>query len=234
MGRAEGQDPPKGEIDMVNVKVKKILIPTDFSECSEAAMGYAISLAQDFQAQVFLLHVLGPPISGLDFSLMQSGTLPGLRQKLVEMMQQSVDCMRGLGIEAEGHFVTGVPSFEIIKAAKTHGADLIIMGTHGRTGLAHILMESTAERVIQRAPCPVLALKAEARPSISMRAKGQAEQQAHEAGGIVTSKGVPFCHLCAQPSQDIICETCRIRVQAEAFERKQRVEKEGRVEIGRR
>jgi len=220
---------------MVNSKVKSILVPTDFSECSQAAVEQAVSLAQTLHVPIFLLHVMEPPVYGLDFSLMHPAILPVVRHKLVEMMQQVVDRMKNEGIEAEGHFVTGVPFVEIIKAAKKHEADLIVMGTHGRTGLAHVLLGSTAERVIQRAHCPVLTVKAVKQPSTPVEKEEVMVGGAHSTSSDISGgKSVTFCHLCAQPSEDIVCEACKIRVQAEAFERKQRIEKEGHVETGRR
>ena len=220
---------------MISFKVKRVLVPTDFSDCSQEAMEYAIPLAQALQAQVFLLHVMEPPVYGLDFSLTHPGTSHSVRQKLVEMIQQSVDRMRELGIEAKGNLVTGVPFVEIIKAAKKHEAGLIVMGTHGRSGLAHLWLGSTTERVIQRAHCPVLTVKREEQPSIPLEKEGLMEEEARSVmKDVPKASGVTFCHLCGLPSQDVICEACKIRVQAEAFERKQRVEKEGRVESGRR
>jgi nucleotide-binding universal stress UspA family protein len=168
-------------------KFKKILVPTDFSECSKAAMDHAMSLAQTFQAQIILLHVMEPPVYGLDFSLMHPGALPIVRQKLMEMMEQSVDVMKDQGIVAEGHFIMGVPFLEIIRAAEKHNADLIVMGTHGRTGLSHILLGSTAERVIQRTPCPVLTVKGTVRHS-AVDKQGESEQQAQVAAGIAVGK----------------------------------------------
>jgi len=215
---------------MINAKAKRILVPIDFSACSEAAMGYAISLAQSFQAQVFLIHVMEPPAYGLDFTLTHPGVPVEVKQKLVDATKQSVEKMKKMGIDAEGHFVMGVPFVEIIKAAKKHEADLIIMGTHGRTALAHLLLGSTAERVIQRADCPVLTVKAEKPSSIPEKKEKPIEEQARSVmENLPADRGVTFCHLCGQPSKDIICEACKIRVQAEAFERKQRVEKEGRL-----
>jgi len=220
---------------MINTKTKRILVPIDFSACSDAAIEYAISLAQSFQAQVFLMHVLEPPAYGLDFSLTYPGVPVEAKQKLIEAIKQSVEKMRKLGIDAEGSFVMGVPFIEIIKTAKKHEADLIIMGTHGRTALAHLLLGSTAERVIQRAHCPVLTIKAEKSASTPEKKEKSIEQQARSAmEDLPVDRGATFCHLCGQPSRDIICEACKIRVQAEAFERKQRLEKEGRSESGRR
>jgi nucleotide-binding universal stress UspA family protein len=225
----------RGGAKMVSTPVKRMLVPTDFSDCSQAAVEYAVSLAKDFQAQVFLLHVMEPPVYGLDFSLMHPGVLPNIRHKLVEMMQQCVDQLGGEGVEAAGDFVIGVPSVEIIKAAKKREADLIVMGTHGRTGLSHIMLGSTAERVIQRAHCPVLTVKAIKPPLRPAEKEETVMEGSHPTiDETPVSKGETFCHLCGQPSQEIICEACKIRVQAEALERKQRIEKEGRVETGRR
>ncbi len=219
---------------MISVKVKRMLVPTDFSDCSQEAMGYAVSLAQAFQATVFLLHVMEPPAYGLDFTLTPPDVAPDVRQRLVERMEQWVDRMKNLGIEVEGHLVGGVPFVEIIKAAKRHEADLIVMGTHGRTGLAHLWLGSTAEQVIQRSHCPVVTVKAARQPSLSLEKEQPIEEARSVTGEVPADKGVTFCHLCGQPSKDIICESCKIRVQAEALERKQRIEKEGRVEVGRR
>ena len=216
---------------MINEKVKKLLVPTDFSDCSQKAVEYALSLARAFQAEVFLLHVMEPPAYGLDFSLTHPGVPVEVKQKLAETIKQSVEKMKKLGINAEGYFVIGVPYVEIIKAAKKHEADLIVMGTHGRTGLAHFWLGSTAERVIERADCPVLTVKPATKPLLSLEKE---EQTRSALKNLPADRGATFCHMCGQPSKDIICEACKIRVQAEAIERKRRVEKEGRPESGRR
>jgi nucleotide-binding universal stress UspA family protein len=220
---------------MVSTRIKRILVPTDFSDCSQAAVEYAVFLAKDFQAQIFLLHVMEPPVYGIDFSLINPGVLPGMKTQLLKMVQEIVDRMREEEIEAVGDFVTGVPATEIIRAAKKQVADLIIMGTHGRTGFAHAMLGSTAERVIQRAHCPVLTIKAfkqAAKPKEETKAVGAGASPA--GGETVGDKDTTFCHLCGKPSQDIVCEPCKVRVQEEAFDRKQKAEKEGRVETGRR
>lgn len=211
--------------------MKRIMVPTDFSDCSESAVDHAVDLAQRFGARLLLLHVLEAVVYGVDFTLTQPTASSDLRQRLIELMQERVEGLRRGGIDAEGHFVTGIPSSEIIKAAQKHEVDLIVMGTHGRTGLAHVLLGSTAERVIQRAHCPVLTVKLKKQAEIPASVKEKA-LQAKEAIGI--TRGVTYCHLCAQPSEDIICEACKVRVQAESFEHKRRIEKEGRVETGRR
>jgi nucleotide-binding universal stress UspA family protein len=216
----------------MTAKIKKIMVPIDFSDCSQEALQYAGSLAQLFGAEVMLLHVIESPVYGVDLTLMQPGETSDLRRKLSEMIEHAVDQMKAIGVTAEGRFVTGFPSVEIIKAVKEHGADLVVIGTHGRTGLAHILLGSTAERVIQRASCPVVTVKSAKAP----KEKGAISEEEIRAikQEVPSVKGMTFCHLCAQPSDEVICETCKIRVQAEALERKKRVEKEGRVETGRR
>ncbi|MHB8483614.1 MAG: universal stress protein [Nitrospiria bacterium] len=219
----------------VQLNIKKILVPTDFSACSETAMEYGGSLARNFKARIILLHVMEASVYALDNSLIPSGDPFGLRQKLIEMTGQSVDLLKESGIEADGHCVTGVPSVEIIKAVKEFDTDLIVMGTHGRTGLAHILLGSTAERVIQRAHCPVLTVKAETRGE----EKGEKGQTIEDKRNLIKELVPPgekltYCHLCGQPSHDILCDACKVRVQSEAFSMKQRVEKEGRVDTGRR
>ena len=216
---------------MINVNVKRLLVPTDFSDCSQEAVEYAISLAQVLQAQVFFLHVMEPPAYGLDFTLTHPGVPVEVKQKLTESIKQSVEEAKKLGINAEGYFVLGVPYAEIINAAKKHEVDLIVMGTHGRTGLSHFWLGSTAERVIQNAHCPVLTIK----PSTNQPLLVEKEEQARSIlKDLPADRGVTFCHMCGQPSKDIICEACKIRVQAEAIGMKQRAEKEGRSGSGRR
>jgi nucleotide-binding universal stress UspA family protein len=195
-------------------------------------MEYAVSLAKDFRAKIFLLHVMELPVYGQDLSLMHPRAVISARHKLMETMQQWVEKIKNQGVETDGDFVTGVPSWEILDAAKKHEPDLIVMGTHGRTGLAHIMLGSTAERVIQRARCPVLTVKAV--PGPSGKEKSVSEVSHPTIGQTPGSRTITFCHLCGQPSQDIVCETCKIRVQEEAFERSERTEKGDRVETGRR
>ena len=210
---------------MSTVSVKKILVPTDFSDSSQEAVDYAVSLAQPFKAQVFFLHVMEPPAYGLDFTLTHPGVPVEVKQKLTETIKRSVEKTKKLGINAEGHFVVGVPYAEIINAAKKHKADLIVMGTHGRTGLTHFWLGSTAERVIQNAHCPVLTVKTATKQPLLQEKEEQARSILKD---LPANQSVTFCHMCGQPSKDIICEACKIRVQAEAIERKRRIEKEGR------
>jgi nucleotide-binding universal stress UspA family protein len=139
----------------------KILFATDGSRGAEVAEAYARALAASWGATLTAMNVLE--------------LAPGLNPKypvnelyLGELMKQA---MRGLaevkgratarGISVETRITTGIPSEEVLAAAETEDADLIVVGTRGRTGLAHVLLGSTAERIIRRAPCPVLAVRTE-------------------------------------------------------------------------
>jgi universal stress protein A len=217
------------------LEIKRILVPTDFSDCSRTAIVYATALATIYQAKIFLLHVIETSVYSLDTSLIPPGDPFGLREKLVEMTEKEVALLKGRGFDVNGDCVIGLPAIEIVRAVQEKKADLVVMGTHGRTGLSHILLGSTAERVIQRAPCPVLTVKAEKKGAEEAWKEGALEEKRRIVKEMVPqgAKGT-YCHLCGQSALDIICEACKIRVQTEAFDRKQRIEKEGRVDTGRR
>jgi nucleotide-binding universal stress UspA family protein len=217
------------------LEIKRILVPTDFSDCSRTAIAYATALAKIYQAKIILLHVVETSVYSLDTSLIPPGDPFGLREKLVEMTEKEAALLKGRGFDVEGECVIGLPAIEIIRAVQEKKADLVVMGTHGRTGLSHILLGSTAERVIQRASCPVLTVKAEKKAAEETGKEGDLEEKRRIVKEMVPSGAkATYCHLCGQPAHDIICEACKIRVQTEAFDSKQRVEKEGRVDTGRR
>jgi universal stress protein A len=137
---------------------KRIVVPIDFSELSLATLKYAIDFAKTHRAEILLLHVIEP--------ITHTRYIPDVKQ-LVE--QQRADAAEHLaelenrtkrripGCRAEIRF--GVPYEMISKAAKHYRADLIIMATHGFTGLHHLLVGSVAERVVRFASCPVLTVK---------------------------------------------------------------------------
>jgi nucleotide-binding universal stress UspA family protein len=217
------------------LSVRKILVPTDFSECSRSAIDYAAALAAVFKAKLSLIHVIESSVYSLDTSLMPPGDPFGLREKLVEMVAQETSLLKEKGVDAEGECTVGIPAVEIVRAVQEKKADLVVMGTHGRRGLSHILLGSTAERVIQRVACPVLTVKGAKTEGRGTPGKEELEEKRRIVQE-TAPKGekLTYCHLCGQPAQDIICDACKIRVQTEAFDMKQRVEKEGRVDSGRR
>lgn len=139
--------------------VKKIIVPIDFSECSQKALQYALPFAEQFGAQIVLLHVCEPFIpmpemSAVDVGLIEARIREQSQRQLTELQARLPD-----DLEAESHLRIGRPHVEIVQAAKDLDADLIIISTHGRTGLGHVLLGSTAERVAQRADCPVMIVR---------------------------------------------------------------------------
>jgi universal stress protein A len=141
------------------LRLKKILVPLDFSEVSEKAFRYAIRFAEQFGSSITLLHVIQPIVYPADF-----GYPPTLVDSLDDTMQQAamerLDAMATrVKLEVQTTIRLGQPYHEITTAAKELDVDLIILTTHGHTGLKHALLGSTAERVVRHAPCPVLSLR---------------------------------------------------------------------------
>jgi len=138
--------------------VHHVLVPIDFSPYAGQALDDAIALAQKLRARVTLLHVIQPQlIAGADMGAWPS---PSFIEELETAVMGDMEGYRArvtdAGLEGEIVVVHGVPFQEILNTAKARQVDLIIMGTHGRTGLPHILLGSVAERVARMAPCPVL------------------------------------------------------------------------------
>ncbi|MDR2401171.1 MAG: universal stress protein [Deferribacteraceae bacterium] len=143
--------------------IKKILFPTDFSEVSRRALEYAVYLKTTFEAELEIAHVIFDE-TYLVTSYVPQGTLQGFFGELESGAQQHLDnflkeCDVLKGLKYTTKLLKGSPYAEIIRWAKETEADLIVIGTHGRTGLDHVLFGSTAEKVIGRASCPVLTIK---------------------------------------------------------------------------
>jgi nucleotide-binding universal stress UspA family protein len=138
--------------------VRHVLVPIDFSPYAELALDYAVALAQKLQARVTLLHVIQPPlVAGADMGTWPSPAfIDDLEKAIMEDMAGYLARLTAAGLEAESTVVHGVPFQEILETAKARQVDLIIMGTHGRTGLPHVLLGSVAEKVVRSASCPVL------------------------------------------------------------------------------
>lgn len=133
-----------------------ILHPTDFSERSAPALWVARALARDWGARLVLMHA-APPVALYEGGVVNMDAIDASREDLEAMRLGLVgDEMKH---EPEAVFVQGDPAAEIPRAAEDLGAHLIVMGTHGRTGLGRLLMGSVAESTLRRAPCPVLAVK---------------------------------------------------------------------------
>ncbi len=152
---------------MPKAEWKRICCPIDFSDASRAAMEVAADLARRFEADLMLLHAY--PIPGYTFPDGSVVASPKMMQDLADQAQKHLEEWR---LEAEklvgaprvtSEKAVGEPAAEILEAARDARADLIVMGTHGRTGLEHALMGSIAERVVRRALCPVLTVRPQGR-----------------------------------------------------------------------
>lgn len=140
----------------------KILVPIDFSKHSEEGLRHAKDLAELFGAKLDLLHVVEenmPPAFYTGGVTSIYDMHPDIDEKAKAEMQKLVDETEGPGVEAAYHAASGRPASEIITFAQDHDSDLIVMATHGRSGLEHVFLGSVAEKVIQRAPCPVFTVR---------------------------------------------------------------------------
>jgi nucleotide-binding universal stress UspA family protein len=145
----------------------KIVAATDFSEDSNLALGFAEELARKFSAEILVLHVdqpLAPVMMTPELGpAMDVGAMSRIGEEQRLLAQRELDRivgkLRDSGLKVRSLLRVGSPFLEILHTAQGEGADLIVLGTHGRTGLAHVLMGSVAERVVQKAPCPVLTIR---------------------------------------------------------------------------
>jgi universal stress protein A len=138
-------------------QVRTILVPTDFSDPAEKALEYATALARQFQAQIVLMHAIEPAFA-LDCGVPYTDNLES--PSLSDRLKKTVTELKAAGVAAaEPVMATGVGWDMIVRTARDVQADLIIIATHGYTGLTHILLGSTAERVVRHAGCPVLVVR---------------------------------------------------------------------------
>ena len=140
-------------------KLNRVLVPVDFSECSRKALAYALPLAEAFDATLTLVHIVEPfypipELAAVDVSLFQRQVREGAERQLAALRKEL-----GGNAAVETVLRVGHPVTEIINAARELDSDLIILSTHGRTGLAHVFMGSTAEQIVRRAGCPVLTVR---------------------------------------------------------------------------
>jgi len=144
---------------MTSPLVSRILFATDFSECAARAQAYAVFLAQADKAKLDILHVLEfQPGMDPDYDINKM-YLEQLRKQAVQQLDELVNLPALAALSAQGRITLGIPSEQIKKVAKERDTDLVVLGTHGRTGLEHVLLGSTAERVVRDAPCPVLTVR---------------------------------------------------------------------------
>jgi nucleotide-binding universal stress UspA family protein len=141
--------------------VQHVLVPIDFSATADRALEYALALAQQLQARLTLLHVfdLTPVTLGEMMPSVAATYLEAQETDAQHLLQASRERVQHAGLQGESLLVQGTPMHAIVDTASEQGVDLIIMGTHGRTGLAHVFLGSVAEHVIRQAPCPVLVIR---------------------------------------------------------------------------
>ncbi len=147
--------------------LQRILVATDFSEYSKEALNYAVYLARSLEATLYLLHVFEPPFyspTGVSISIRPEVDqwIQDLRAEESKRLNMLTDEIRHQGAKVHPMFKEGTPFLEILKTAGEIPADLIVLGTHGRTGLSHLLMGSVAESVVRKAPCPVFTVRPKA------------------------------------------------------------------------
>jgi nucleotide-binding universal stress UspA family protein len=147
---------------MDGINMKRIVCPVDFSPSSDYALGYALDLARMFEAQLTLLHVVEVPflpsyaMAGVpDLNIPLEQIEDGARKGLERLAGECRPKYGRVGTELR----TGTAFMEIIAYAREHEVDMIVMGTHGRTGLSHLLIGSVAEKVVRKSPCPVLTIR---------------------------------------------------------------------------
>lgn len=142
-------------------EIKNILFPIDFSEGSEKAFSYALSLAKKYGARIDVIHVIhqiadmtGFYVPHISFDVIEKEMEEAAGDNLQRFCDNNLK-----GIKHETHIKMGTPFVEIISAAKNLGSNIIVMGTHGRSGIDHILFGSTAEKVVRKSPIPVLTVR---------------------------------------------------------------------------
>jgi nucleotide-binding universal stress UspA family protein len=145
------------------IDLRRILVPTDFSKHSENALKYAVAFAEKFGAELHLLHVVQDLALFVPDAV--GGTppvVPPVDQLTAAVREALQRLIRDNGLERLRvcpEVREGTPFYEIIRCAREKDVDLIVMGTHGRSGLAHVLLGSVSEKVVRKAPCPVLTVR---------------------------------------------------------------------------
>ncbi|MHC4140190.1 MAG: universal stress protein [Planctomycetota bacterium] len=142
------------------ISLKKILCPIDHSDCSKEALKYAVSFAMKDEAKLYLLHIIdirsfSEGLDAMSKPIPDEETLEQLRTKLLDCIPEDIrDDM-----DVEATVIQGIPFAEIISTAKEKEIDMIVIGSHGRTGISHMMMGSVSEKVVRKAPCPVLTVR---------------------------------------------------------------------------
>jgi universal stress protein A len=144
------------------IRLKRILVPIDFSPLSKKALRYALRFAEEFEAKLILIHVIEPevPLAFEGFMIAPRTVRNGNHAKSANRLRELASSMAVPGTNrVESTVRTGLAAYEIVEVAKESDVDLIVIATHGYTGWKHFAIGSTAERVVRAAPCPVLVVR---------------------------------------------------------------------------
>ena len=143
--------------------LKTVLVPTDFSDASESALRYGKAMAEKFGASLHVVHVMEDLLAHAWAAEVYVSSMPQLRDEIEKESRQRLGALLTDGerkaFRAETALLAGNPFLEIVRYAKAHDVDLIVMGTHGRGPIAHMLLGSVAEKVVRKSPCPVLTVR---------------------------------------------------------------------------
>jgi nucleotide-binding universal stress UspA family protein len=143
--------------------LKTVLVPTDFSDASESALRYGKAMAEKFGATLHVVHVMEDLLAHAWAAEVYVSSMPQLRDEIEKESRLRLGALltdaERQTFRAETALLAGNPFLEIIRYAKTHSIDLIVMGTHGRGPIAHMLLGSVAEKVVRKSPCPVLTVR---------------------------------------------------------------------------
>ncbi len=143
--------------------IDRILVPVDFSDYSLKALKYATELAVSYKARLQVLHIVEEivqPSFYLSGTVPKFDLIPDIKEKSKEAMERMLDESKGPKVTADIHVIEGHAARDIVKFAASHDTDLIVISTHGLTGIAHLLIGSVTEKVVRMAPCPVFTVKA--------------------------------------------------------------------------
>lgn len=146
----------------MTVEIRRILIPLDFSHHTETILQWGAHLAKQHGSRVVLIHAYHLPV---EFQQLEGAYLPpdfwsNVKSEAQQTLERHAEALRQHGIEVESVVREGYPATVILEEAEQREADLIVIGTRGLSGLKHLLLGSIAERVVQKAPCAVLTVKA--------------------------------------------------------------------------
>ena len=154
---------PASAIAPVQFHIHKILVPVDFSEHSQKALRYALAFALQFDAEVTLVHIVEQMVYPGDWMYPPLAVTDFAAEKREQMLDQLRALDAGSGVKTDHVVRLGRAWQEVIEIAREQKADMIILATHGYTGLKHALLGSVAEKIVRHAPCPVLSVRPEER-----------------------------------------------------------------------